>query len=34
MDSGAKEFDEQLMLGLEYLSCSDAEEEKAEPNVS
>jgi hypothetical protein len=28
MDSGTKEFEQQLMLGLEYLSCSETEEKK------
>jgi hypothetical protein len=34
MDSGTKEFDQQHMLGLEYLSCSETEEEKSEPKNS
>jgi hypothetical protein len=28
MDSGTRKFEQQLMLGLEYLSCSETEEEK------
>jgi hypothetical protein len=28
MDSSTKEFDQQLMLSFEYLSCSETEEEK------
>jgi hypothetical protein len=34
MDSGTKEFDQQSLSGIEYLSCSKTVKENIEPKVS